>query len=141
MMLSAKERTTFAALADLLIPAYGKMPAASAVGTHEALVDAALRARPDLIDGVKRALAACHGKAASQAANALAQSDQEAFAALTLAATGAYYMAPAVREAIGYPGQPKVPYDPHETPDYLTDGTLERVSRRGPMYRPATPSS
>jgi hypothetical protein len=40
-------------------------------------------------------------------------------------------------QKLAYPGQaPGGSYDPHETPDYLLDGTLERVVRRGPLYRP-----
>ena len=41
-------RATFAALADVLIPAAGSMPAPSAIGIEGRWLDRALGARPDL---------------------------------------------------------------------------------------------
>lgn len=131
-----QDRATFAGLADRLIPTYGKLPAASAVGVQKELFDLVLRARPDLAEDLRRGLAACAGRDASEAINALFKEDPDAFNAVSLAATGAYYMAEEVRRLVGYPGQEADPYDPHATPDYLLDGTLERVVRRGPLYRP-----
>lgn len=136
MQPSEQDRATFAALADRLVPAWGRMPAASSVKVEGPLLDLVLRVRPDLAEGVRRALAACAGKDPSQAINALHGSDAEAFGALSLAVTGAYYMADEVWQQLGYPGQDGATYDPHATPDYLTDGTLERVVRRGPLYKP-----
>ena len=136
MQPTAQDRETFAALADRLVPAYGKMPAASAVKVEAELLDLVLRARPDLEEGLARALKACAGKDPSQAVNALHSADAEAFGALSLAVTGAYYMAEEVWKKLGYPGQEGATYDPHETPSSLTDGSLERVVRRGPLYRP-----
>jgi hypothetical protein len=43
-------------------------------------------------------------------------------------------MNPKVRHAIGYAGQTPRPID--SAPDYLDDGMLESVIRRGPIYRP-----
>jgi hypothetical protein len=134
-MLSDADRGVFARLADALIPAWEKMPAASAVGVHKDLLDAVLAARPDLVDGVKQAIEYAAQRDTSAALNGLYRDDRSAFDALTLAATGAYYMAEGVRTVIGYPGQESPPYDPFETPDYLLDGSLERVTRRGPVYR------
>ena len=136
MQPSDQDRATFAALADRLIPAWGRMPAASSAKVEGELLDLVLRVRPDIVEGVRRALAACAGKDPSQAINALHSADAEAFGALSLAITGAYYMADDVWKQLGYPGQDGATYDPHATPDYLTDGTLERVVRRGPLYRP-----
>ncbi len=136
MTLSEPERLLFKSLADFLIPASGKMPAASAVGVHEALLDQVLVARPDLLDDLKRGLAACRTGAPSVTLNALMKADDAAFQAIGLAASGGYYMAAEVREKLGYPGQGEVPYDPHETPAYLTNGMIERVVRRGSLYRP-----
>jgi hypothetical protein len=47
---------------------------------------------------------------------------------------GAYFMNPQVRQAIGYHGQTPLPIPPDA--DYLADGLLESVIRRGPIYRP-----
>jgi len=131
-----EERQAFAALADYLVPASGEMPAATAVGVDKELLDEVLRARPDLLEGLRRGIAACAGKPPGEALNALMKDDAEAFGAVSLAASGGYYMADAVRERLGYPGQEGAPYDPHETPDYLTNGMIERVVRRGPLYKP-----
>lgn len=135
-MFSLEQRNVFAGIADVLIPAFENKPAASAVGIHTELLDAVLKFRPDLIDAVKRTIAFCTGRDPSEAINALFAQHRSDFDAFTLAATGGYYMSDTVRAAIGYPGQESPSYDPHETPDYLTDGTLERVFRRGAMYRP-----
>ena len=135
-MLSDSDRETFGAMADIIVPAWERMPSATAIGVHKGLLDAVLRARPDLTDGVKSAIAACRTGSPSETVNALFQSDRNAFDAFTLAVTGAYYMDPTVRGLLGYPGQESPPYDPMETPDYLTDGLLERVTRRGAIYKP-----
>lgn len=131
-----QDRATFAALADRLVPAWGKMPAASAVGVQNELLDLVIRVRPDIVEDLQRAIATCSGKDASEAINALFLTDTAGFNALSLAVTGAYYMADEVWKLVGYPGQDGQTYDPHETPDYLLDGTLERVARRGSFYRP-----
>jgi hypothetical protein len=135
---TAELRVVFQRLADLLVPAHGKMPAASAVGAHEALLDDVLKHRPDIRDDLVRALKAAQGQEPRAAANNLLRQDAAAFNALGLAVSGAYYMSPRVRELLGYPGQESVSYDPYATPNYLTDGMLERVVARGPIYR-ATP--
>lgn len=134
-MLTDSDREVFGTMADIVIPAWTNMPSASAIGVHLKLLDAVLRARPDLVDSVKSAIDFCKGRAASEAVNELYRSNRSAFDAFTLAATGAYYMDDTVRKLLGYPGQESPPYDPTETPDYLTDGLLERVTRRGAIYK------
>ena len=133
--LTAELRAVFQQLADVLVPAHGKVPAASAVGAHETLLDDVLKHRPDIRDDLLRALIAARGQEPRAAANNLLRQDEAAFNALGLAASGAYYMSPRVRELLGYPGQESVTYDPYATPEYLTDGLLERVVARGPIYR------
>ena len=134
--LSPDQRAVFAGLADLLIPRHGRMPAATEIGAHAALLDWVLGHRPDIVDDLLRGLAAAQGAEPSEAANRLSQQDPAAFNAITLAASATYYMAEEVRGLIGYPGQEKAPYDPHETPVYSTNRMIERLVRRGPIYRP-----
>ena len=136
MMLTDNDRNVFAALADIIIPAWENKPAASTVGVQDELLDTVLRVRPDLAEGIMRAIGFCRNRGASEAINALYREDRPAFDDFTLAATGGYYMSETVRQVIGYPGQESPAYDAHATPDYLTDGSLERVVRRGPIYRP-----
>lgn len=133
--LTPELRARFGKVADLLIPAYRQFPAATAVGVHEKLLDDVLEFRPDIAEAFMRGLARIDAADLSADLNALYRDDAEAFNAVSLAASGGYYMAAKVREILGYPGQEAVPYDPHEVADYLTDHMLERVARRGPIYR------
>ncbi|MDR5651633.1 hypothetical protein [Ruixingdingia sedimenti] len=134
--LTPQQRAAFGAIADYLIPAYKGLPAATAVGVHEGMVDAVLSYRPDIEEPFLRGLAAVDTGDLSPSLNALFRADADAFNALGLAASGGYYMTAEVRAILGYPGQESLTYDAHATPDYLTDHMLERVVRRGPLYRP-----
>lgn len=136
MTLSENDRAVFAGIADVIVPAWERMPAASAVGVHAHLLDTVLRVRPDLVDGVYVAIEFCRNRQPSEAVNGLYREKRAAFDAFALAVTGGYYMADEVRALIGYPGQVSPEYDPRETAQYLTDGILERVTRRGAIYRP-----
>lgn len=131
-----KGREAFAAFADLLIPAHKKMPSASSVGVAGPLLDEVLRLRPDLQEDFMRGLEAITGEKAAAGANALYKDDEAAFNAMSLVASAAYYMTPQAREALGYPGQESLTYDAHAVPDYMTDGMVERVTRRGAIYKP-----
>lgn len=132
-------RSAFAAVADLLIPAYKKYPSATSVGVHEKMLDDVLGFRPDLVEPFLRGLKAINTSALSDSVNTLYKADTEAFNAISLVASGGYYMTQSVREVLGYPGQEAVPYDAHEVPSFLLDQRLENVARRGPIYR-STPS-
>ena len=133
--LTPELRALFGRTADLLIPAYKQFPAATTIGVHEKLLDDVLEFRPDIVEAFMRGLARINAADLSASVNALYRDDVDAFNALSLAASGGYYMSPRVREILGYPGQEAVPYDPHAVADYLTDHMLERVARRGPIYR------
>lgn len=130
-----EDRANFARLADYLIPNFNGKPAASAVGVHLEMLDEVFRIRPDLDEGFRRALEFCAGKDLSEGLNALAKHDGPAFTALTTVATGGYMMTDEARTAVGYRGQEAVPYDVNEVEDYVTNGMLERVIARGPIYR------
>jgi hypothetical protein len=136
LKLSELDRELFGRVADFLIPAYGKMPSATAVGVHSYMLDTVLRFRPDIVDGFLRGLSKIDADDIVGSVNRLYREDAEAFGAVSLVASGGYYMTPEVREALGYPGQESVAYDPHEVPDYMLDGLIERVVQRGPIYRP-----
>jgi len=136
MQPTEKDRLRFASLADRLLPQWRTMPAASTVHVHRDMLDLILRVRPDLLEDFFRGVRASGEGDPSEAINMLYRNDHAAFNAVNLVAVAAYYMTDAVRAIIGYPGQENAPYDPHETPAYLLDGTLERVVRRGSLYRP-----
>ena len=64
----------------------------------------------------------------------LARADPAAYGLLTEVVTAAYFMNPDVRKAVGYAGQGALPIDPRV--DYMEDGLLVSVIKRGPIYRP-----
>jgi len=133
--LSPDLRSNFAAVADFLIPAYKKYPSATSVGVHEKMLDDVLDFRPDIVDDVLRGLAVINTADLSASVNALYKDDPDAFNAISLAASGGYYMTPEVREVLGYPGQESLLYDAHAVPDFLINQQLAKVTRRGPIYR------
>lgn len=128
-------RAAFLAIADRLIPAAEGMPAASEVGVGE-MLERILALRPDLSDTFFRGLAAVRTAPPAEAAETLNREDPYALSVVGLVAAAAYFMTPQVRELIGYPGQEKRTFDPDATPEYVTNGMLQRVIDRGPIYRP-----
>lgn len=134
--LTPEQREIFSAIADLLIPEYKNMPAASAVGTHADLIDGVLRHRPDLLEGVHRAVKRMESGVDSGAMQDLYDNDRAAFDAVSLAASAGYYMSDIVWKRLGYPGQENAPFDIEPAPEYVREGLLDRVLARGPIYRP-----
>lgn len=125
-------RRTFARLADILIPESGGLPAASDAGVHEGLIDAALNYRPDLIEAFAHALDLAAEDDPVTSISRLAADHPQEFFALSLLATGSYYLSPSVRQALNYhQGQPRPAHDDVET--YVD--MLEAVVERGPLYR------
>jgi hypothetical protein len=140
MTFDAAQRATFAALADVLVPAAEGMPAASAVDIAGTGLDRVLRARPDLEAPLARILAVGIVGEAMDRVRDVQRDDPAGFEALALAATGGYYTDSRVRDLIGYPGQT---YDASRVrePDIdASDPMLRRVVERGPVYRP-TPAA
>jgi hypothetical protein len=129
-------RATFLGVADVLIPEALGMPSASQVNVSGAVLDRILALRPDLQEPFFRGVRAAVGKDPKLAAQAINRDDPRALAAIGLVAASAYYMDPGVRALIGYPGQEKRTYDPDATPEYIANGTLQKVIDRGPIYRP-----
>jgi hypothetical protein len=135
--ITAELRRHFAAIADVLVPEYGRLPKASDVGVADELLDRVLAARPDLTEIFVRGLQTTLGRSGREAAEHLFKQDPEAFDAVSTAAAGGYYLDPKVRELIGYPGQESIPNEtPYALPSYALDGSLQRVFDRGPIYKP-----
>jgi hypothetical protein len=136
-LLTSEHRMIFAGIADFLIPNTEGMPSASEVGVQGPMLDRVLSLRPDLSEAFFRGLTKSVGQSAADAANALNSGDHEAFGAISLVASAAYYMVPRVRELIGYPGQESRPDpDPDATPPYVANGMLQHVIDRGSIYKP-----
>jgi hypothetical protein len=127
-------RAVLAGLADVLIPAGDAMPSASAAGVAEDGLDQVLAAVPGLAAGLADVLAGAAGREPAEVVAGLARTDPAAYSVLTEVVTAAYFMNPDVRKAVGYTGQGPSPIDPRV--DYMEDGLLESVIKRGPIYRP-----
>jgi hypothetical protein len=128
------QRAVLADLADVLIPAGDGMPSASAAAVAEGGLNQVLAAVPSLEAGLADVLAKAKDREPAEVIASLARTDPAAYGVLTEVVTAAYFMNPDVRQAIGYTGQGPSPLDPRV--DYMEDGLLESVIKRGPIYRP-----
>jgi hypothetical protein len=134
MNFESHERGQLARLADVLIPAAEGHLSASQAGVAEEGLRAVLAARPDLAAPLRTLLIKTQGQEPAVAIAGLQASDPAAFAVLAEVAASAYFLNPQVQAAIGYRGQTPRPMDPR--PDYMDDGLLDSVIRRGPVFRP-----
>ncbi len=134
MTFAATERSVFAALADVLIPAGHGFPSASEAGVAGEGLDQILAVRPDLAAGLKNILEQAEGRNPAEFVAELQTKDPASVGVLAEIVPGAYFMNPRVRAALGYDGQTPRPIDPG--PDYLDDGLLQSVIDRGPIFRP-----
>jgi hypothetical protein len=123
-----------AGLADVLIPAGDGMPSASAATVAEEGLDQVLAAVPGLRASLADVLARAQGREPAEVIASLARTDPAAYGVLTEVVTAAYFMNLDVRKAVGYTGQGPSPLDPRV--DYMEDGQLESVIKRGRIYRP-----
>src|SRR5262249_9181117 len=130
----AAQRAVLAGLADVLIPAGDGMPSASAGAVAEEGLDLVLAAVPGLGASLADVLARAGGREPAEFVAGLARTAPAAHGVLTEVVTAASFMTPDVRKAVGYPGQGPSPLDPRV--DYMEDGLLESVIKRGPIYRP-----
>jgi hypothetical protein len=134
MNLDAAQRAVLAGLADVLIPASDGMPSASAGAVAEEGLNQVLAAVPSLEASLADVLVRAKGREPIEFIASLARTDPSAYGVLTEVVTAAYFMSPDVRKAVGYTGQGPSPLDPRV--DYMEDGLLESVIKRGPIYRP-----
>lgn len=129
------DRIIYRALADCLLPASDAMPAASEVMVAGEMLDKVLEWRPDLAPDLLRGVAASRDAEPAAALDGMQSGDPDAYRAIRTAALGAYFMAPAVRDALGYGGQQSRPVPVDVSPDYFAPGLLDPVRDRGPIYR------
>ena len=132
-------RDRLALIADVLVPAYEGMPAASSVGITGDLLDKALRARPDLAADCRRAVRACADPPSPEALEHLAATDPDGFSALMVLVLGGYYISAEVRKLLHYAGQEALRIDVGELPAYIEEELLDAVVDRGPIYRTIPP--
>lgn len=133
--ISPELRTVFEGLADVLIAEGRGKPSASAVGIGRELLDRTLEVLPSFVDPFVDLLNEAQGSCSESFTRRLHASRPADFRVLATVTVGAYYLSPAVRALIGYPGQAPAPLSLARTPRYLTNGMLERVYDRSPGYR------
>ncbi len=131
-------RSTFAALADHLIPAAHGMPSARDVVDDERL-RFVLGSRPDLVEPLSAALRDDLGDDPSHRLDRLEREESANHAALTFVVVAGYYTDADVRKRIGYPGQRRILPDSGATEPWHEEGLTDQVLARGPVYKdPAT---
>ena len=124
-------------LADVLCGPSERAEPPSRQPEYAAWLDVALAARSDSFD-VLMDLAA-RAPTIEESEKWLRQLDTEEpdlFQRLSAVLGGAYLMVPAVREAIGYPGQRRDPARIEDAVDQVTDGILDPVLERGYFFVP-----
>ena len=116
------------------------MPAPSSLDIGGRQLDLVLASRPDLADGLARALEA-GGDADDPIlwVERLAAGDPAACEALVTVVVAGYYLHPEVQRRLGYPGQVAEVVRVDAYPDFVDEGQLERVLERGAIYRPTPP--
>jgi hypothetical protein len=134
MSFTESERKRLAGLADVLIPAADGRLSASEADVAGSGLDQFVATCPEMAAGLRQVLLKVGDEGACKAVETLRINDAATFGVLAEFAAGTYFLNPKVREAIGYAGQIARPIDP--APDYLDDGLLESVIRRGSIYRP-----
>ena len=134
MNFDENERSVLAGLADILIPTGDGFPSASEAGAAGEWLDQVLAVRPELVEGLKEIPKLAQRRAPAEVVAELKANDPAAFGVLAEAISGAYFLNPKVRAALGYDGQTPRPIDPRR--DYQDDGLLKSVLDRGTIYRP-----
>ena len=132
-MLTEDQKKIYSKMADVLIPSAEGMPSASEADVPTKWIDDALRYRPDLEPSLLRALVFGAKYDAKESVEALNAEDVEAFDALGVLTSGAYFLNPTVKKLIGYPGQ--IPSPANDDVDLYIE-MLTKVVERGPIYRP-----
>ncbi|MFC9362979.1 hypothetical protein ACFTZB_41235 [Rhodococcus sp. NPDC057014] len=135
--LSEQERQTLWRVADVLIPATATRPGLRDADPDGLWLERALTARSDLVGALQAELARLETVPDLEPAVIdLHESDRARFEVLATAVSGAYYLVPAVRELIGYPGQHRTPPRLEEAAEELSDEVFEAAMNYPGSYRP-----
>jgi hypothetical protein len=139
--LTAAEVATLRAIADVLIPAAGDgNPAATSEPEFDRWLARAVDARADSFGALNTVLTQLDGAAPEKidaALRTLHAGQPDVFQVVSAVVAGAWLMIPAVRERIGYPGQGHARARLEEAADQISDGILDPVVARGPVYTQA----
>jgi hypothetical protein len=134
---TAAELRALKEIADVLIPACADDPAATSEPGFDEALTTALTARADAFDQIVTFLHHIDGKDTGEVAESLRvlhRDHQSDFQPVSAVVAGAWLQLPTVRRRIGYPGQHRNPPTISQAVDELSDGILEPVLERGPIY-------
>ncbi|MGV9864375.1 hypothetical protein [Rhodococcus koreensis] len=135
--LSEQERQTLWRVADVLIPATATRPSLRDADPDGIWLERALTARADLVGALQTELTRLETVPDLEPAVIdLHESDRARFEVLATAVSGAYYLVPAVRELIGYPGQHRNPPRLEDAAEELSDEVFEAAMNYPGSYRP-----
>ena len=128
-------RQGLAKITELILPGTSSLPSGVSVGAHLDLLDRALTADPRLAPAV-----VSFGRRA-EVAPELTLGDLQEWSecdaeTVVFAITAAYYMSPAVKAALGYPGPARRPISEATAEEKQTDELLAPVIARGSIYVP-----
>lgn len=132
------EIQTLRAVADILVPASGDRPGATAEPGFDSALITAATARADAFAAITALLAqweSSDGAQLERQLRVLHDQDPLTFQALSAVIAGAWLILPSVRERIGYPGQHRNPAPIDQAVDELSNGILDAVMERGSIYR------
>lgn len=133
--LNAQQIARLVGLADILMPATGKLPAPGTLASYNGLLETAFIASGLTQTEVQEALDALPSELTWNSVTGFGTSHPAAFESLALLTSGAYVMAPEVLETLGYPDDRRNPAGPMDAADEYDTGILEPVINRGPFYR------
>lgn len=137
-VVDASRLSVLAGVAGRLIPAAHGMPSAAEI-VDEARLRFVLTARPDLAQPLLAALRPELGADPAARLSTLEHDEPAHYAALIQAIVFGYYTDKGVRDLLGYPGQEAKTLYSWKLPEYIEDGSIDRVLARGAVWRdPAT---
>ncbi len=132
--MTPEQRKTLAGLANVLIPASGCMPAASAVDVAGRQLDLVLRCRPDLATALPPILDHLAGREPLEAIRMLERSRPDDLMLLLQAVADGYYMHDEVRRLVDYAGQEALTLS---RGGFDGEDLIDPMLERGPTYRDA----
>ena len=137
--LSEAELLAARAIADVLVPATAQDPGATDTPGFDGFLEIALNARIDAFEAITGALASIDTSEPAtlrRQLEAMWGADPETFQALSAVVVESWLLAPEVRERIGYYGQRRELAPVDQGTNEVTEGILDPVLERDPIYRP-----
>lgn len=133
--LSADQVAVIGHVAAVLLPGDHQAPGAAAIPALPALIQQAAIALGTECDALRAALRILPTEISWDTLRAFASEHPAHFDIVSVAASGAYFMAPEALTAIGYPQGARKAARIDQAADEIGSGVLDRVMERDPMFR------